>query len=131
MKKILSYVADDGTVFNDEEECLAYEFNSLNYSNIMLVGADGRIIPLTYETDLNKVSYIKVSTREDAETLQDIFNDKAIMPSPWDSLDIYPEPGEYFWEDDTWKWIEYREWLKDMEAQIEEKKKIFERVLGG
>ena len=106
MKEIIKYEAFDGTIFEDEYECIAYE--RLKQSE----GFSGQIHffncwkkPMKLNCDQNDVYYAVVDTKEAAEWWNEICAEEGSV-QPFKQRDY--KPGFYWYEDynEGWKCLE-------------------------
>lgn len=126
------YIAVDGQEFDDEEDCLEHEFSLKDCSGIILADSNKKRIPFKYDTDLERVAYIIVKTKESADILQDSCDRQSVV-SPWNCYKDGNEPsaGAYFWDDNSYSWISYEDWKSDMLEQIQKKEEIFSKISKG
>ena len=106
MKEIITYEAFDGTIFEDEYECVAYErlkqsegfSGQIHFFNI-------RKRPLPISCDQDGVYYVIVDTTEAAEWWNDLCA-KEGLEQPFKKKVC--KPGFYWYEtcDDTWKCLQ-------------------------
>ena len=102
--KIL-YIADDGTQFHDEDECLAYENRINKWSKITKSRFwDVMRVPMTVEQwldDPENCDYMEVANDEEAALIQEYLRNEIGLCYPWPG---YPTAGRYYYshDDDTW-----------------------------
>ena len=76
MIECVCYVADDGTTFKDEDECLGYErgLTLKKYEHDIHMWDDNfQPIPVTDSQALDKVHYLTCDTADAVETMSDWF----------------------------------------------------------
>ncbi len=116
MTKKVTFIADDGTVFDDEYDCIRYEekfrFNEFKDS-ILFFNEKGNELPVGSDY-FDKCYYFICKTDESAAYLyQELMNDYDL---PW-PIKNYSHAGAWMWYNE--KWIEIKEFLKT--AKIAEK----------
>ena len=106
MKEVITYEAFDGTIFDDEDECVEYE--RLKQSE----GVSGQIHffnilkkPMKLNCDQNDVYYAVVDTKEAAEWWNEVCAEEGLV-QPFKQRAY--KPGFYWYEtyDDTWKCLQ-------------------------
>lgn len=108
MKEVVYYVAEDGTKFDDDDKCLAYEKNILwsPYINqIHFFNSKIHPVSTTFDNLSNgEVFFIKVDTDEAAVFLQEEGIGERICTPFSDGRDSLPCLKGYYWYDDNqWK----------------------------
>lgn len=101
------YFADDGTPFDDEDDCLIYERKqeaTVRLTESHFWYRDGR--PMSIQEFLNGKAeccdFMEIANNEEAETVHDFLTDEGI-PSPWQDWRVdRPSAGQYYWENDEW-----------------------------
>lgn len=116
MKEITKFIADDGTEFDNEYECVEYENKQLlkNYQNqILVLNDDRKQITDFYNYDGNDFYYLYFKGEGAYLAFKQKFED-AHMSMPWNN-NAYSYVVEledainvlwYWGEDDTWHTIE-------------------------
>lgn len=105
--KIL-YIADDGTQFHDEDECLAYENRINKWSKITKSRFwDVMRVPMTVEQwldDPENCDYMEVANNEEAALILDYLRNEIGLCHPWPDLHVAPTAGRYYYshDDDAW-----------------------------
>lgn len=130
------YRAEDGTLFDDEQECSAYEVKNLigKYANAdvtMFIGDYRRGWAEVFFEDIindanlvNKVTAIlfKKASVESEQLLQDFFYDVLEEGwSPLDDADVAPqEDGTVFhYDEDNDRWINLTAKIREMQSIVE------------
>lgn len=118
----INYVADDGTIFDNERECLKYENNQkLMRENLICLDENLRLITSSDPDFETNVYFILAKNDFACEILEKRFNETWIDA---------PEEGFqpniiYWWNDDIMAWVNIQEELKE----LKEKVKFYENVL--
>lgn len=103
------YFADDGTQFDDEDECLAYENKINKWSKI----TDSRFwdmmgTPMTIEewlADPEPCDYMEVANNEEAALILEYLRSEVGLCHPWPDWRVdKPTAGRYYYShsDDAW-----------------------------
>lgn len=105
----VSYIADDGTTFEEEDECLEYERTLMlkKYErDIHMWDSEFQPIPITDSRALDKVYYLACDTAEAVEVMNNWFEYMG-YPSPFESDKGFAEMAgrHYYWQDDD-EWHE-------------------------
>ena len=85
MRELHLYVANDGTEFEDEQECLAYETAKTAKTlkgKVALLGADFKVIPLNILEEWDRAYFIFVKDVSALHELRDVWD--------WDLTGLYP-----------------------------------------
>ena len=102
MKTIMYFVAEDGTRFENEDECVRYEraakANSFK-NEISFYDADRK--PMNVDGDFDSVYFILVKSLGAAQWLINLCRDEG-CESPFDYRGV--KPGLYWWDDDFGHW---------------------------
>lgn len=112
MKEVIYYEANDGTRFEDEYECLKYEF-SKDYDPIaeMLIVWDsyGTKKKVTHRTSLEDAYAIYCSSITAAKFLKE-WGDRDGISTPYDDIDIEGGDevplGTFVWFSDEWRTVD-------------------------
>lgn len=86
MKTITYYEAEDGKRFENEDECVAYEFDlQISKFNEKIKIWDADKNPLKFNSNLNleKIWYIKIDNKAQCEIIDDL-HEKAGLLAPFD-----------------------------------------------
>ena len=86
MKTILYYEAEDGKIFKDKDECVAYEFDlQMGKVNDKIKVWDEYQEPIHIQknADIEKIWYIKIDNVEQCEIIDDL-HEKAGLYAPFD-----------------------------------------------
>lgn len=103
----VSYVADDGTAFEDEDECIDYERGLMlkKYEHDIHMWDDNfQPIPITDSKALDKVYYLTCDTAEAVKVMNDWF-EYMCYSSPFEGGNSFAEMAgyHYYWQDnDEW-----------------------------
>lgn len=124
MTKIIKFIADDGTEFEDGVECKKYEW-SLKYGELLkncrAYDRDFDPIPLTQNTPFEDLYYLYVDSAESAKAIERICAEQyASYYSPFKEI-LFPTGAAYLYYDnifDTWV---------NIEEAVEKLKKIKQR----
>lgn len=105
--KIL-YIADDGTQFHDEDECLAYENRINKWSKITKSRFwDVMRVPMTIEQwldDPENCDYMEVANDEEAVLIREYLRDVIGLCHPWPDYHVTPTAGRYYYSHDDDEW---------------------------
>lgn len=104
MKEVKYYVAEDGTKFDDEDECLEYESKTAERifkDTAFLFDEKGRQLPLSGNA-FDVAIYIKATTDAAARFMAEKFGD---WTTPWNQMGII-KPGCWAYVNDGWVSIE-------------------------
>lgn len=99
MQLVQYYLADDGTKFDDEEECLDYEAELRAKSfkdTAFFLDENGRKLPLNRE-GFDEAIFMKAITDAAAQFLAE----DLIDPLPW-RFGEAPKAGAWVWMDNRW-----------------------------
>ena len=118
MRELHLYVANDGTEFEDEEECLAYETEQSAKKlkgKVVLLNADFKVIPLGALADWDRVYFIFVKDVSALHELRDVWD--------WDLTGLYPPDflngdtaGLFAYDDDADAWYHMGARLQNLQA---------------
>lgn len=113
MREITKYVANDGTEFEDEEECLDYErgIKIKDIYGFKTYNRQGKeIFPKDYISDMNDfiydVYFIKVENIKGWEEFEKLCLDE-FDTYFYDGLDEISEKGLYYKDDDYNCWVNW------------------------
>lgn len=124
MIKRVSYVADDGTVFEDEDDCIDYERGLMlkKYEHDIHMWDDNfQLIPITDSLALDKVYYLTCDTAEAAAVMHEWFEDMGYS-SPLDGhVDYNYAAGRHYYYQDNDCWYE----ADDLIEKVRRMMKIF------
>lgn len=116
MREEIRYIADNGTVFYDEDECRNYEINiefEKHKNSIIFLNENGEnIIERGLVRCLDECYFIQVKTMEALYFLKEKFYEFGIE-SPWDHYNKCDEKVSAYYYDDRWR---------DFETEIKETK---------
>ena len=106
----VSYIADDGTVFEDEDECIDYErgFMLKKYEHdIHMWDCEFQPIPITDSQALDKVDYLTCDTAEAVEVMNNWFEYMGYS-SPFKGNESFAAMAgrQYYYYMDNDKWYE-------------------------
>ena len=106
MEKVEYYIANDGTRFEDEDNCLEYEYEQeIDTYKVSMLDCQGK-----YTKDFGYACYIYIPKEEEsrAEYFSKLIYDMEGVKLP-------KESGTYYWHDYYDDWISYDELLKNKE----------------
>ena len=110
MEKIITYVAFDGTQFDDEDECAEYEFleSAKEYTDGFTLYNEAREpIKISFDRDvLDKISFVIIKEEKAIPFLDDwMINNGFYEIIGANCLNIKSRIGLWIWDDkeDTWK----------------------------
>ena len=113
MTEITKYIADDGTEFDYEDECLDYErgIKILKVYGFRAYDRQGKeIFPKNYIKDMDDftydVCYLKIENIRGWEEFEELCNDE-FDTYFYDGLDSISETGLYFKDDDHDYWASW------------------------
>ena len=108
MKEVIYYEASDGKRFENEYECLAYEFGTEFQpveEMLVLWDGDGDKIKITHRTRLDRAYAIHCSSIPAAIFLKK-WGDREEVRTPYDNIDLdcctEIPLGDFIWFDDDW-----------------------------
>lgn len=122
---ICKYFADDGTEFNDYDECETYErrqktINGVQFSRFW----DEKRKPMTLERFIKEpeaCDYMEVANDDEAAQIKEFCRNDAGIMAPWDYHET-PVHGRYYYSPDKDEWVHFDTALSEL-LEIE---KIFE-----
>lgn len=88
------YIADDGTEFDNEGDCIKYEFNKKVQGSLIF-----------YDGSMEETNEIWECRFVDLPTEEDVKRFKYLLDSDWHNVDGLEEPGAYMWLDDECCWM--------------------------
>lgn len=106
MKKLITWIADDGTKFETEEDCVKYEnrYNALE-EKVMFI-ADGKIMKDEPINDkLNECDFVVIRDIESATLLHQAYQDNCLN-SPFYDCDYQTGIFEYDCQYGLWRCID-------------------------
>lgn len=112
MKEIITYAADDGAIFNNKEECLAYE-NELKArfkgfkEKVKAYKSDGTEISFSNEDEFIQ-NYEKMSFLEIKE---EVTSDELRFISDRGYCNIPDSPGLYMYNSNAMDYIPFLDWI--------------------
>ena len=118
MRELHLYVANDGTEFEDEEECLTYETAQTAKTlkgKVALLDTDFKVIPLDILEEWDRAYFIFVKDVSALHELRDIWD--------WDLTGLYPPDflngdtaGLFAYDDDADAWYHMGTRLQGLQA---------------
>ena len=118
MRELHLYVANDGTEFEDEQECLTYETAQTAKTlkgKVVLLDADFKVIPLDILEEWDKAYFIFVKDVSALHELRDVWD--------WDLTGLYPSDflngdtaGLFAYDDDADGWYHVGTFLQEIQA---------------
>lgn len=127
------YRANDGTIFEEEEDCLIYERTcEMKNANIYFANSIGEQITIeeiiTQTVSIYDVAFIKCATYEDYEKMCNLLDEFGIVcPEDWDDRNTTDAQCWYWNDTDVYggEWVNLRTRINELERL----KSIFEKVL--
>lgn len=117
MREEIRYIADDGTVFYDEDECRNYEINTefeKHKNSIIFLNEKGEnIIERGFVRCLDECYSVQVKTMEALHFLKEQFYDFGIE-SPWDYNKCDEKIGAYYYDNG---WYDFETIVKEVKEQ--------------
>lgn len=117
MEEITMYRAEDGTYFEEEEDCAKYEATQtlapyFAEDEIIILDAHKNLICLDSAIDDNfdRIAYVYCATDESAEALNKIFELMDTYQDPFEYHNV--EKGFYAWEEYNEEWHVLEEDMK-------------------
>lgn len=118
MRELHLYVAEDGTEFEDEEECLVYETAQTVKTlkgKVALLDADFKVIPLDILEKWDRAYFIFVKDVSALHELRDVWG--------WDLTGLYPPDflngdtaGLFAYDDDADAWYHMGTRIQGLQA---------------
>jgi hypothetical protein len=111
MTEITKYMADDGTEFDFEDECLDYELKAKvrGIHGFTVYDCNGKEIKPTDYRDLDcfvsEARYIKITDIKGWDDFSDLCEENDVYF--YDGMDDFCERGLYFFDDDHDYWINW------------------------
>lgn len=109
MIECVCYIADDGTTFEDEDECLEYERTLMlkKYEHdIHMWDSEFQPIPITDSQALDKVYYLTCDTADAVEVVNAWFDDMGYT-SPFKGDECFGAlAGRHYYYQDNDEWYE-------------------------
>lgn len=117
----VSYIADDGTAFEDEDECIDYERTLMlkKYEHdIHMWDNEFQPIPITDPKALDKIYYLTCDTAEAVEVMNDWF-EYMYYSSPFEGGNSFAEMAGcyYYWQDND-EWYEANDLIEKMSGMM-------------
>ena len=114
MKEITKYIADDGTEFEDEDECLYYERTEKmkTVKGVKFFFENGKEISdyENLEDLLDRTCFIRITDKEDFDKFEEILYEEFggdYWADGWDSL--RGETGLFYYDKDFTRWMSWDE----------------------
>ncbi len=99
MTEVHYWLANDGTLWTDEEECKNYEtqlsFNSIKDSFCALDGSGQELIPIYYA---DSIEYVSLKTQEALDWWKNRLKQLGYI------TDGLTEPGNYYYDSNNYEW---------------------------
>ena len=118
MRELHLYIAEDGTEFEDEQECLAYETAQTAKTlkgKVALLDADFKVIPLDIFEKWDRAYFIFTKDVSALHELRDVWD--------WDLTGLYPPDflngdtaGLFAYDDDADGWYHMGTRLQSLQA---------------
>ena len=118
MKEIIKYQADDGTIFDTEEDCIEYEdlfFMIPLREKVKFYSRDNlEMIKENLKTRLETCDYFVVTDDSIINSLSDKFDEYGVL-NPWRQVKntLLKEKGVYWYNENENMWEEYTSVLKE------------------
>lgn len=126
------YRANDGTIFENEDDCFVYEqMSELKDANIYFANSSGEQITveeiITQAVSTENITFIKCATYDDYEKMCNLFDEFCIVcPEDWDDGNTVDSRCWYWEEDKTCgSWMNLRTRIKELYKE----KSLYEKVL--
>lgn len=115
------YIADDGTAFEDEDECIDYERTPMlkKYEHdIHMWDNEFQPIPITDPKALDKIYYLTCDTAEAVEVMNDWF-EYMCYSSPFEGGNSFAEMAgcHYYWQDND-EWYEANDLIEKVSGMM-------------
>ena len=119
-----NYIAEDGTIFSTERECIEYEEGTNAKEHIIIYDKEFNKLPFDNSGIYN--SYLVVFTSKAAAAYYHKFSEEAGLESPFDYYEFpTTEISSFVYEDD--RWISYAKFREDRVSIVEK----IDAILGG
>lgn len=125
MKEVLMFQADDGKMFDDEDECREYECEVATKAvngQIALFGANREPLPFTPE-QVNNAFYARIDTEEAFDWFYDQLECGSCMT---EGLEWYDKPDIYIWDANAKIGDVWLSWNKIVEGMNEERNALIQ-----
>ena len=125
MKEILMFQADDGKMFDDEEECREYEHEVATKAvggQIALFDAHRKPLPLVRQS-VEDVFYARIDTEEAFDWFYDQCENRGCMT---EGLYWYDKPDIYIWDANAKIGDVWLSWNKIVEGMNEERNALIQ-----
>ena len=120
------YIAEDGTIFSTERECIEYEEGTNAKEHIIIYDKEFNKLPFDNSGIYN--SYLVVFTSKAAAAYYHKFSQEAGLESPFDYYEFpTTEISSFVYEDDHW--ISYAKFREDRVSIVEKIDAILGEVL--
>lgn len=120
MEIIIKYIADDGTEFKDEEECLNYERVETvkALQGVKFFFENGKEITdySNLEDLLERSFIIRITNKNDFDKFEEMFYNELgchYWAAGWNSLQ--GETGLFFYEEEFDRWMSWDEWYDKLQ----------------
>ena len=125
MQEIIIYRADDGTDFEDECECIEYEWSSkAQKANFTLLTSDFKILPLDKRESYYDCNYVFIPDNTALKELRQVWDGDMVDVYLPDAFSEYEDvqPGLYVYDEDDENWFH-------LGARIDELTKIATKAM--
>ena len=111
MREMITYIANDGTEFDNKEECMAYEAEQANLfqqlkNNVLAFDKDGKVLVFDNEDDFmeiyDQIFYLVITTTIPSNSIQFI-DDAGYCAIP-------TAKGAYHYNSVSYEWDDYSIW---------------------
>lgn len=118
---IYKYKANDGTMFDDEDECLRYEMEqTIKNTGMVIKDAYGEAFNLIddgVDDALNNAAYVILKTDDDVEAYNSLCE--------YYGYQNIKEPGNWYYDNDEDKWMKFN----DLVDKVNEMAVFFDQTL--
>lgn len=126
MKEITKYIADDGTEFEDEDECLDYERTEKmkTIKGVKFFFENGKEISdyENFEDLLDRTFFIRITDKDDFDKFEEmLYNEISYYYGTDGWRDLENEIGLFFYDKDLDRWMN---WDKQYDKLLEIRKKM-------
>lgn len=123
MEEITMFRAEDGEMFDDEDECRDYEHGLAAdkvKGQIALFDADRKPLPLVRQS-IDDAFYARIDTEEAFDWFKDMLYERGSMT---DGLEWYGKPDIYLWDPEEKIGSTWLSWNKIVEGMNEERNEL-------
>lgn len=121
------YIAEDGTIFSTEKECIEYEEGTHAKEHIIIYDKNFNKLPFDNYGIYN--SYLVIFTSKAAAEYYHKFSEEAGLESPFDNYDLPTTDITSFIYEDNVGWIAYAQFREERVSIVEKIDAIIGEVL--